>query len=225
MGPTGASKPLLMWCSIQHHTCLQLPQRSISNNHIRNLTAQRLTEVCPSVEVEPRLQPLSEETFPHRTKNLEDNARLGRLDVKALGFWGNERQCAFFGVRVFNPFAPSHANQTIQSSYRKNEEKRRQYEKRITDIEHGSFTPLVMSATGGLGTSAGVFYKRLAPMISQKHSSPYCETMKMIRCKLAFSLVDSAGLCLRGARSALHRPARLDLNDTPIDMIVSVGHL
>ncbi len=47
----------------------------------------------------------------------------------------------------------------------------------------------------------------------------------MIRCKLAFSLVDSAGLCLRGARSALHRPARLDLNDTPIDMIVSEGRL
>ena len=169
---------------------------------------------------------LSEETFPHRTKNLEDNARLGRLDVKALGFWGNERQCAFFGVRVFNPFVPSHANQTIQSSYRKNEKgKRRQYEKRITDIEHGSFTPLVMSATGGLGPSARVFYNRLAPMISQMHSSPYWETMKMIRCKLAFSLVESVGLCLRGARSALHRPARLDLNDTLIDMIVSVGHL
>ena len=29
MGPTGAPKPLLMWYSIQQHTCLQLPQRSI----------------------------------------------------------------------------------------------------------------------------------------------------------------------------------------------------
>ena len=49
--------------------------------------------------------------------------------------------------------------------------------------------------------------------------------MKMIQCKLAFSLVDSAGLCLRGARSALHRPAKLNLNDAPIDMIVSEGWL
>ena len=49
--------------------------------------------------------------------------------------------------------------------------------------------------------------------------------MKMILCKLAFSLVDSAGLCLRGARSALHRPTKLNLNDTPIDMIVSEGCL
>ena len=111
------------------------------------------------------------------------------------------------------PSIPIRRNQTIQSTYRKNEkEKRRQYEKRITNIEHGSFTPLV-------------FYNRLAPMISQKHLSPYCETMKMIQCKLAFSLVDLAGLCLRGARSALHRSARLHLNDTPIDMIVSEGHL
>ena len=142
---------------------------TIRHNRIRDLTAQLLTDVCPSVEIEPHLQPLFGETFPHQITNLEDNARL---DVKALGFWGNERQCAFFDVRVFNPFAPSHANQTIQSTYRKNEkEKRRQYEneKRITNIEHGSVTPLVMSATGGMGPSAGVFYKRLARMISQKH--------------------------------------------------------
>ena len=82
--PTRAPKPLPMWCSIQHHTCLQLPQRSISNNlaqRIHDLTAQFLTKVCPSVEVESQLQPLSRETFPHQTTNLEDNARL---NVKAL---------------------------------------------------------------------------------------------------------------------------------------------
>ena len=33
--------------------------------------------------------------------------------------------------------------------------------------------------------------------------SPYNETMKMIRCKFEFSLIDSANLSLRGARSAL----------------------
>jgi hypothetical protein len=47
--------------------------------------------------------------------------------------------------------------------------------------------------------------------------------MKMIRCKLGFSLIDSA--CLRGARSALDRPARLDLTDTPIDVIINEGHV
>ena len=63
---------------------------TIRHNRIHDLTAQLLTDVCPSVEIEPHLQPLSGETFPHRTTNLEDNARL---DVKALEFSGNERQC------------------------------------------------------------------------------------------------------------------------------------
>ena len=118
---------------------------TIRHNCIRDLTSQLLTEVWPSVEVR---------------------------------FLRNERQGAFFDVRVFNPFAPSHASQTIQSTYWKNEkEKKRQYEKRIIDIEPGSFTPLVMSVTGRLklGPSAGVSYRRLTRMISQKHLTPYCE--------------------------------------------------
>jgi hypothetical protein len=58
--------------------------------------------------------------------------------------------------------------------YRKNEkEKRRQYERRVIDIEHGSFRPLVMSTTGGIGPSASILYKRLAAMISSKCSSTY----------------------------------------------------
>ena len=196
---------------------------TIRHNRIRDLTAQLLTEVCPSVEIEPNLQPLSGETFHHRTANTDDNARL---DVKALGFWGNDRHGAYLDVRVFNPSAPSYHNQTIQAAYRKNEkEKRRQYERRVIDIEHGSFTPLVMSITGGMGPSASIFYKRLAAMISSKCSSTYSETMRMIRCKLAFSLIDSAVLCLRGARSTTSRPAKLDLKDTPIDMIIREGRL
>ena len=102
--------------------------------------AQRLTEVCTSAEVEPYLQPLSGETFQNQTANVEANARL---DVKAFGFCENNRQGTFIDVRVFNPFAPSHANQTIQSTCRKNEkDKRRQYEKLVIEIEHGSFTTL-----------------------------------------------------------------------------------
>ena len=178
------------------------------HSHIRDLTAQLLTEVCPSVEIEPHLQLLSGETFQHRTANADDQARL---DVKAIGFWGNRRQSAFFDVRVFNPFAQTYTNQTIQSAYRQNEkDKRRNYGRRIIEIEHGSFTPIVLSATGGMGPSAC--------------TAPYSETMKMIRCKFGFSLINSANLCLRGARSALHRLARLDLTDTPIDVIVNEGH-
>ena len=41
-------------------------------------------------------------------------------------------------------------------------DKKRAYEQRIREVEHASFTPLVMSATGGLAKEATNFYKRLA---------------------------------------------------------------
>ena len=195
---------------------------SIRHDRIRDMTAQLLSEVCPNVEVEPPLQPLTGETFRHRTANVEDNARL---DVKAQGFWGSNRQCAYFDVRVFNPHAPTNCNQTIAASYRRHEnEKRREYEKRVVEVEHGSFTPIVMSSTGGWGPSAMIMYKRLASLIATKHAAPYSATMRMIRCKIAFSLIDSTVMCLRGARSSSHKPMKaLDLIDTPVDLVVNEG--
>ena len=195
---------------------------SIRHDRIRDMTAQLLSEVCPNVEVEPPLQPLTGETFRHRTANVEDNARL---DVKAQGFWGSNRQCAYFDVRVFNPHAPTNCNQNIAASYRRHEnEKRREYEKRVVEVEHGSFTPIVMSSTGGWGPSAMIMYKRLASLIATKHAAPYSATMRMIRCKIAFSLIDSTVMCLRGARSSSHKPMKaLDLIDTPVDLVVNEG--
>ena len=100
----------------------------------------------------------------HRTANSEDNARL---DIKADNFWSRDRQSAFFDIRVFNPLAPSNRNHTLTSCYRRNEqEKRRTYDQRVRVIEHGSFTPLVFSASGGMGPTARVFYKKLASMIA-----------------------------------------------------------
>ena len=39
---------------------------------------------------------------------------------------------------------------------------KRAYEQRDNEIEHGLFTPLVLSTSGGMGKAATVFYKRLA---------------------------------------------------------------
>ncbi|MDD9818414.1 MAG: hypothetical protein OXU61_09830, partial [Gammaproteobacteria bacterium] len=99
------------------------------------------------------------------TANSQDGARL---DVSANGVWGGRFEKTFFDVRVFNPYAPSN-NQTPSVCYRKHEqEKNRAYEQRICEVEHSSFTPLVFSATGGMGREATCFYKRLASMLAQK---------------------------------------------------------
>ena len=46
--------------------------------------------------------------------------------------------------------------------------KKREYGQRVRGVEHGVFTPLVLSTNGGMGKEATTFYKRLAVMIAQK---------------------------------------------------------
>ena len=95
----------------------------IRHNELRDLTAQFLTETCHNVGIEPPLQPLGDEVFRYRTANREDGARL---DIVAENFWGCHRQNAFFDIRVFNPYAPSHRGTTLAQCYRRNElEKKR----------------------------------------------------------------------------------------------------
>ena len=193
---------------------------SIRHDHIRDLTALLMTVVCKNVEIEPTIQPLSGETFQNRTANKEDNARQ---DIRAQGFWGGQKESAFFDIRVFNPYAPSNSTKSQEANYRRHEkEKRREYKRRIIEVEHGSFTPLVLSTTGGWGPSAQVTFKRLANLISAKYKKSYSQTMSMIRCKVAFSLIDSAVMCLRGARSTFHKPIKsFNLTDAPVDLIIN----
>ena len=178
---------------------------SIRHNEIRDITADFLSEVCHNVGTEPSLQPVTGEQLLHRTANREDGARL---DIAAESFWGRDRQRAFFDVRVFNPFAQSYRNTSLPQCYRQNElEKKRAYDERVREIEHGSFSPLVFSTTGGMGTTATVVYKRLASLIADKQNKPYSRTVHWLRCRLSFSLLRSAIMCLRGSRSTIHHPA------------------
>ena len=136
---------------------------SIRHNDI---TVHLLTEVCHGVGNEPYLQPVTDERLFHRTANREDGARL---DIVAEDFWGRGRQQTYFDVRVFNPLSRSYQNSSIAQSYRKNEqEKRRQYDERIREIEHGSFSPLIFTTSGSMGPTAIVVYKRIATMIAEK---------------------------------------------------------
>jgi hypothetical protein len=171
---------------------------SIRHNSIRNTTATLLKEVCHDVRVEPNLLKLTGEEFCEKTSNLKDEARA---DVCARGFW-TTGQMAFFDVRVFNPIAKRYSNQELSKTYEINEkEKKKQYNERILQVEHGSFTPLVMSATGGMGRECHKFYSRLSEIIAEKRGQNYSIIASWIRRKISFSLINSIGLCLRGSRS------------------------
>ena len=135
------------------------------------------------VKFEPDL-PLNNEAFHHKTANIQDRARL---DISVNGFWGGRYEKCYIDVRVFNPFAPSNSDSSLQSCYRKHESvKKRAYEVRVREVEHSSFTPLVFAATGGMGHEASTFYKRLASLLSDKWKEYYAVVLGWIRCRLSF---------------------------------------
>jgi len=106
------------------------------------------------------------------TANLQDRARL---DISANGVWGGRFEKTFLDVWVFNPHTPSNRNKTPSACYRKHErEKKRAYAQRILEAEHSSFTPLVFSATGGMGREATCFYKPPIITISLASLQPLC---------------------------------------------------
>ena len=165
---------------------------------------------------EPRLQPLTGETMTHRSAIIDNGARL---DIRARGFW-NVAQDAYFDVRVFHPQAPSNSTGSISAAYKKHEDiKKRAYGQRVREIEHGVFTPLVFSTTGGMGSEATTFYKRLADMLASKQQKPYSVIMNWLRCKLSFAAVRSSIMCIRGTRSSINRPFR----DADIALATSEG--
>ena len=115
---------------------------------LQPVTGEILNKVCNDVEVEPPLQPVTGEIF--RNKVIEGDE--ARLDIKARGFW-RKGQMNYFDIRVTNINTNSQIHQPSEKIYQKHEkEKKRKYGSRIMEIEHGTFTPLIYSITGGYGT-------------------------------------------------------------------------
>ena len=171
---------------------------TIRHNNVRDLTANLLNEVCNDVNIEPQLLPVTGERFNNRTANVSNEARV---DIKSRGFWVRGQQ-AFFDVRVFDPNAKRYLHKALPQCYTQNEkEKKRQYNERILEVEHGSFTPLVFSIYGGMGRECSMFYNKLSQKISEKKDIHKSIATNWIRTKLSFALLKSALLCIRGSRS------------------------
>ena len=166
------------------------------HDKIRDIVAKLLNEVAYDVRIEPPLEPLTGEQLPD-TANGDLEARL---DVAARGFW-QDGAMAFFDVRVFNPFAKAYINKKLETVFDSNEkQKKTQYNERVISIEHGSFTPIVLSAYGGAGRETERFFSMLISKISIKRDIPSSVIANYIRTKMSFSLVRSQVLCVRGNR-------------------------
>ena len=125
-----------------------------------------------------------------------------------------------FLERVFNPNANRYVNQSLKKIHEINEkEKKRAYNERVQEIEHDSFTPIVMSATGSMTRECSKFYSRLSEMIAEKRDQPYSVITSWIRRKISFSLIRSIGMCIRGSRSV--KSSKDPLTSTTNDAVAS----
>ena len=172
------------------------------HDNIRDLECTLLKSVVNDVECEAPLQPVTNKTNYAKTAILKDGARL---DVRARGFW-RDGQNAFFDVRVTNADCESQRNTTLKSVLRKNElEKKRAYNRRVMEVEHGTFTPLIFTTTGVMGPECSIFHKTLAEKISKKKNERYDDIVRYLRVKFSFLALKATLLCLRGSRS-ISRP-------------------
>ena len=94
--------------------------------------------------------------------------------------------------------------------------KKRAYDPQIRDVEHGYFSPLLFSVSGGMGSSARVVYKKLASMIATKHNQSYSQTINW----LSFSLLHSSITCIRGSRSTANHAVNPQLSEAAIDLAI-----
>ena len=105
--------------------------------------------------------------------------------------------------------------------YRAHEnEKKYKYNARVLQVEKASFTPLVFSTTGGMGSEANRFFKHLAELIANKSGQQYSDTIAFIRSRLRFDLLKTCVISRRGYRGKkTPQPAdihSLDLNLQPV---------
>jgi len=187
------------------------------HNELRDLEAEFLSMVGSDVEIEPVLQDISGEHLNRGSNKAQD----ARLDIHARGFWERHRS-AFFDVRVCHPNAVSYRDLEPQQIYRIHEnEKTHLYSERVLDIEHGTFTPLVFTTTGGMGKECLKYHSRLAQLIAiKKKGEQYAKTISWIRTRTSFALLRSALVRLRGSRT---RRVPCDIKNVDIDVEVVEG--
>ena len=96
----------------------------------------------------------------------------------------------------------TNTNRNTKTIFREHEKaKKREYMQRVLEIEHGTFTPLIMGTNGGMGGECEQFISRLANKLAIKQNESYSTVKTWLRIRLSFEIVRSALLCVRGSRT------------------------
>ena len=187
----------------------------------KELFGELCAEICYDVKVEPDLLPLTGERFDHKTAKVAADVRS---DVRVRVFFTKE-QNAFFEFRIVYPFASSYLKLAPAELYEHVAHLRKmEYEQRINQVDNGSFTPMIMLSTGGMGAEMTIAMKHLARKLADKRKESYPAVATLLRCSMAFNVERSSLVCLRGSR-ARHEKQVLEKLDNPSDLMVQELHL
>ena len=138
-------------------------------NELRDLEAELLNIVCNDVQIEPQLQEIDGEVLTSGSNKAQD----ARLDVHRFPF-GKGKDLHFLISGYLTQNAESYKELTPKQIYHMHEnEKKRLYNRRVVEIEEGTFTPLVFTTTGGMGKECKRYHSRLAEMIALKKGELY----------------------------------------------------
>ena len=91
-------------------------------------------------------------------------------------------------------------------------QKKREYNARVLNIEKGSFTPVVFSTSGGMGKEAEKLLKQMANKIAIKRDEQYCHVISFLRRRYRFDLLRTCVIALRGYRCRYKPDAVEDLD-------------
>ena len=188
---------------------------TIRHNRVRDFEAQLLTEICNDVENEPPLQPLEGEIINGLT------GVNAKPDVRARVFW-REEQNAFFYMRITNTNSESQRHLTSKKIFTKHErEKKRQYNNKIMNVEHGTFTPLVFSVNGGMAKECLKFHK--FQKIANRSGCRYEKVLSIIKYKLSFLILCASLMCMRGSHSFTTQSGNHSVDDFEIAFDYTLG--
>ena len=171
------------------------------HNKVRDLEASILKDICKDVKTEPELLPIGD-----RNTGSANSSEKARLDVSAVGIW-SPMERTFLDVRIVHPNSPSYMGKDANAIYKLNEnEKKRNYNQRIIQVERATFTPLVFSTSGGMAPECTKYHRRIAEKIAMKTKEEYSQVMNHLRTRIRFTLLRSTLIAVRGERGKSRKP-------------------
>ena len=137
---------------------------TLRHKKLRDISYALLEEVYHDVVIEPILHAVTDNNLVLSTADTNDGARL---DVSARSFWITGQKA------FFDPKASRYQSKSLKQCFTVNErEKKRLCNRRIVEVGHANFTPLIFTMHGSMGKECGAFVSKLRELLAIKRDLP-----------------------------------------------------